>query len=174
MSKPGHHAMEQLLLPERAITVPSSPTFSFAPGCTGTAPQGDRRAVAVEPAAGEVVGGDAEVRGAVRRRDDQRVVERIANREGGPEHPGPPMFTLLTRQASEQPNARTQRFEATTDWHCRYARSNRSSPSFSTLQAILSPALSHTCLSSGLPVMTPSGVPVEMRSPGCSVKTCEQ
>src|SRR5215471_12550412 len=32
-----------------------------------------------------------------------------------------------------------------------YVNSNLSSPSFSTLHAILSPALSHTCLSFGLP-----------------------
>ena len=51
-----------------------------------------------------------------------------------------------------------------------HTRSNVSSPSFSRLQATLSPALSQTRLSAGLPWITPSGVPVKMMSPGRSVK----
>jgi hypothetical protein len=46
---------------------------------------------------------------------------------------------------------------------------NFSSPSFSRLQASLSPGLSQTCLSLGCPEITPSGVPVKMMSPGLSV-----
>src|SRR5271157_618975 len=47
--------------------------------------------------------------------------------------------------------------------------SNFNSPSFSRLQASLSPGLSQTCLSLGWPDITPSGVPVKMMSPGLSV-----
>ena len=47
-----------------------------------------------------------------------------------------------------------------------HASSNFSSPSFSRLQAILSPAFSQTCFSLGMPQITPSGVPVKMMSPG--------
>jgi len=50
-----------------------------------------------------------------------------------------------------------------------HTRSNVSSPSFSRLQATLSPGLSQTRLSAGLPWITPSGVPVKMMSPGRSV-----
>src|SRR4051794_25363603 len=47
---------------------------------------------------------------------------------------------------------------------------NSRSPSFSIEAVSLSPALSQTCLSLGGPEMTPSGVPVKIRSPGFSVK----
>src|SRR5208337_1155129 len=51
--------------------------------------------------------------------------------------------------------------------------SNFSSPNFSRLQASLSPALSQTCFSLGYPAMTPSGVPVNMISPGFIVMILE-
>src|SRR5262249_28324432 len=50
-----------------------------------------------------------------------------------------------------------------------HVSSNLSSPSFSRLQAILSPGLSQTRWSAGLPWITPSGVPVKMTSPGRKV-----
>ena len=40
-------------------------------------------------------------------------------------------------------------------------RVNFSSPSFSITVVSLSPALSHTCFSGGMPKITPSGVPVK-------------
>ena len=48
-------------------------------------------------------------------------------------------------------------------------RSNFNSPSFSRLQATLSPGLSQTRSAGGRPAITPSGVPVKMMSPGLSV-----
>ena len=62
--------------------------------------------------------------------------------------------------------SRTPRWSSPSKAH---TRSNASSPSCSRLQAILSPGLSHTRLSTGLPRITPSGVPVKMMSPGRSV-----
>ena len=47
---------------------------------------------------------------------------------------------------------------------------NSSSPSFSIDVTTVSPGLSQTCLSFGLPAITPSGVPVKMISPGLRVK----
>jgi len=73
--------------------------------------------------------------------------------------------------ASGAPNLRLARAESR-GLHPE-TNSNFNSPSFSTLQATLSPGLSQTCCASGFPRMTPSGVPVEMRSPGKRVKTCE-
>ena len=52
-------------------------------------------------------------------------------------------------------------------------RANFNSPSFSITVVILSPALSHTCFSVGLPLITPSGVPVKNMSPGFKVKCCD-
>src|SRR5262249_20683613 len=56
---------------------------------------------------------------------------------------------------------------------CGHTSSNLSSPSFSRLQAILSPGLSQTRWSAGLPWITPSGVPVKMMSPGRRVMCLE-
>ena len=52
-------------------------------------------------------------------------------------------------------------------------RANFNSPSFSIPVVILSPALSHTCFSGGMPKITPSGVPVKKMSPGFKVKCCD-
>src|SRR5262249_58380677 len=54
--------------------------------------------------------------------------------------------------------------------HRLHTSSNSSLPSFSRLDTILSPGLSQTRLSAGLPWITPSGVPVKMMSPGRSVR----
>jgi len=52
-------------------------------------------------------------------------------------------------------------------------RANFNSPSVSITVVILSPALSHTCFSGGMPPITPSGVPVKNMSPGFKVKCCD-
>ena len=54
-----------------------------------------------------------------------------------------------------------------------YAKSNFSVPSFSIRLMILSPALSQTRFSFGIPMITPSGVPVKMISPGSSANSFE-
>lgn len=54
-----------------------------------------------------------------------------------------------------------------------YAKSNLSVPSFSIRLMILSPAFSQTCFSFGIPMITPSGVPVKMISPGSSANSFE-
>ena len=54
-----------------------------------------------------------------------------------------------------------------------YVNVKLKSPSFSIEVTTLSPGLSHTCLSLGWPAITPSGVPVKMRSPGFRVKYFE-
>jgi hypothetical protein len=37
----------------------------------------------------------------------------------------------------------------------------------------LSPSLNYTCISGGMPLITPSGVPVKKISPGFKVKCCD-
>lgn len=65
--------------------------------------------------------------------------------------------TLLVepQDLSYSPVCAVKALEMTTigvfSWRQAQVKSNLSSPSFSTLQAILSPATSHTCLSLGLP-----------------------
>jgi len=48
-----------------------------------------------------------------------------------------------------------------------------SSPSFEITVRMRSPGFSQTCLSLGMPTITPLGVPVKNTSPGCSVMYCD-